>query len=531
MQRDPRHGMKRSPFSWTRGPWPLAAVYALTIACGNDARRRNPSDGVTPPTSADAGPSDVPVVRAEPTSAVGASCAKPPGEPVAADGCDEVCFSSVEGEICTTRCTPENGCPQGYECLEDLPGDQWCLPIDSRCPPSGPVVGRDLRCGCLGGVPIIQTWTCSIEQSGDMIVGSCDGYCSVSCDTDPSCPDGFSCRAATGRGTPSLRCLSDAPLEGEISERTPADMTEVAEGQAVQLRWSFAGGPDGQERAAFFDVHWGTSPDALTPHRANGFDSDTGTYNFDAAELQAGRQFYWKIVATGNGGLQAESPVWSFSVGEAGPVQTPCPDAPTVTIDGRQVGTVQIQDKCWTKGSFAVGETLGGATTDTYFDDGRVQYGTYSSANFYAWWEAHNAYPLNASQEPSPNLVGSSICPDGWRLPTRAEWQQAIQLGNEMRPDRQSSALDYGWIGWFPPVNNGVSRCPRPGGNDEVICGRFADWLNSGTFLFLVGPSTSPTSVPIIAINRPAGGSSDYTIAPSNSGSPWAGYQLRCVRD
>jgi uncharacterized protein (TIGR02145 family) len=405
-------------------------------------------------------------------------------------------------------------------------GDEQLSIVGGTCISRSPADGTDDVCDIMCQP---HDWTCDYEEVNGEVTAECDGYCTRTCSANSPCPDGFSCRDATGRD--SMRCLKDGPLDGEFSDRTPADGAQFAEGDQVRLEWTFADDQDDEDDARYYDLHWGPSPDDLSVERASrAAHGKTGWYDIDASDLQDGQQVYWKVVATGNGGLQAESSLWSFTVEGESDVQTPCPDEPTVTIDGRNVGTVQIRDKCWTKGSFRVGEPLGGTDGDTYYNDGQVQHGFHSNAYFYSWWEAHNDYPLDASLEPQPNQVGDSICPDGWSLPTRNEWTLAVNLGNEMQADRQSNALDYGWVGWFSPNPNDVSECPNPDGQGDIICGRFGDRVGSN-YMFLVSPNNWTDSIPIVSISRPSGGSTDFVVEQSNSGSPWSGYQVRCVRD
>lgn len=449
----------------------IAALYLFALGCGGESESSDSDPPVVVITDSEDAGTDTssPDVREEPLSTVGAACVSRSADNGVDDACDVLCQR--------------------------------------------------------------QNWTCDYEQVNGELNSECDGYCSRSCDANSPCPDGFSCRDATGRD--SMRCLKDGPLDGEFSERTPADGTQFAEGDHVKLEWTFADDQDEQDRADYYDLHWGPSPDNLSSERASSAArGKTGWYDFYASDLQSGQQVYWKVVATGNGGLQAESSVWFFTVEGESDVKTPCPDEPAVTIDGQNVGTVQILDKCWTKDSFRVGEPLGGADGDTYYNDGKVQHGFHSNAYFYSWWEAHNDYPLDASLEPQPHQVGDSICPDGWRLPTRSEWIEAVDIGNEMRDGQQSNALSYGWIGWFPPNPNEVSECAHPDGGDaQIICGHFGDIVNTGTYMFLSSPNGWTDSIPIVSISRPSGGSSDFVVEQSNSGSPWAGYQVRCVRD
>ena len=109
----------------------------------------------------------------------------------------------------------------------------------------------------------------------------------------------------------------------------------------------------------------------------------------------------------------------------------PCPGTPTVAdIDGNTYGTVWMDNQCWMR------ENL---RTTKYADGNAISYGNGSSTTVGHWYYPNN----NAVNKPTYGLLynwkavrrnsGASaenpsgvqgICPDGWHVPSDAEWKQ-----------------------------------------------------------------------------------------------------------
>ncbi len=116
----------------------------------------------------------------------------------------------------------------------------------------------------------------------------------------------------------------------------------------------------------------------------------------------------------------------SFRTNEEGSVAPSCPDVPTVTdVDGNVYHTVQIGTQCWLKESMRTLHYADG----TPIPAGSVQKESYTAPYWY--------YPLgNAEHAESLGLIynysammgtgkyqeSQGICPDGWHVPTDAEW-------------------------------------------------------------------------------------------------------------
>lgn len=112
----------------------------------------------------------------------------------------------------------------------------------------------------------------------------------------------------------------------------------------------------------------------------------------------------------------------------------PCPDAPTVTdIDGNEYATVQLGCQCWMRENlrtthFAdgspipLGDTISYKTAYRYNPNQNA--GLVSTyGHLYNWAAATHNTP---SSDANPSGM-QGVCPDGWHLPSEAEWAQLLQ--------------------------------------------------------------------------------------------------------
>lgn len=115
-----------------------------------------------------------------------------------------------------------------------------------------------------------------------------------------------------------------------------------------------------------------------------------------------------------------------------------CPGAPTVTdIDGNVYNTVLIGDQCWMKENLKVthypnsdeipyitDNNAWAALGDNNTDDAYCYYNNNSSSEYGALYTYSAAIADNWQRD---NADGQGICPDGWHLPTDAEWTVLIE--------------------------------------------------------------------------------------------------------
>ena len=223
----------------------------------------------------------------------------------------------------------------------------------------------------------------------------------------------------------------------------------------------------------------------------------------------------------------------------------PCPGTPTLTdADGNTYGTVWLDGQCWMR------ENL---RTTKYADATSISYGTGSSATVAHWYYPNNSaankltYGLlynwkavrrnsGASAENPSGVQG--ICPDGWHVPSDAEWKQMERyLGmNQYDADRtgfrgEIAAQLCGNTGWQPSaIANAAGNTAAEGRNASGFsalpagCYRdgYSEFDSVAHFWTVTGNGECCAFQRFLdydnaGVNRDNGGQSD-------------GYSVRCVR-
>ena len=171
----------------------------------------------------------------------------------------------------------------------------------------------------------------------------------------------------------------------------------------------------------------------------------------------------------------------------------PCPGAATITdYDGNVYNTVQIGNQCWMKENlrathYANGTsiTLGNSTSTTtgyyyYPDDNASNVSTYGF--LYNWKAVMGSF---SSSSANPSGV-QGICPNGWHVPSDAEWTQLIDYvssqsqyvcGNDNTYIAKALASTTGWesysgdcvVGNEPSTNNSTGFSALPAGSHIIV--------------------------------------------------------------
>ncbi|MCQ2279607.1 MAG: T9SS type A sorting domain-containing protein [Bacteroidales bacterium] len=172
----------------------------------------------------------------------------------------------------------------------------------------------------------------------------------------------------------------------------------------------------------------------------------------------------------------------------------PCPGTPTLTdVDGNTYNTVQIGNQCWMK------ENL---RTTMYADETSISQGSTASTGTAYWY-----YPNNSSSDTSTygllynwaavmrNLSSSTsnpsgiqgICPNGWHVPSDAEWTQLTDYVSSQSQYRCSGGTSSiakalaSTTGW----NSSTNTCAvgnNPSSNNATGFGAFPAGLYNGSY-------------------------------------------------
>ncbi len=289
---------------------------------------------------------------------------------------------------------------------------------------------------------------------------------------------------------------------------------------------------DGGANVTARGVCWSTSqnPTVSGSHTTDG--SGTGSFSSNIGGLNEGTTYYVRAYATNSAGT---------SYGEEKQFRTWQSCGTVTDVDGNTYSTVQIGEQCWMR------ENL---RTTKYADNTEIALGNVFSYDVAYWYYPNNdeankatygllynwpAVMRNSSSSGSNPSGVQGICPDGWHVPSDAEWTQLTGYVGS-----QSEFLCGGNTGYI-----GKALSSQTG------------WLNSGT----CGVGNTPSSNNATGFSSlPAGvyhasyysfgGSADFWSATEYGDSrayhyyldfyhPWvsrgdnyvhSGFSVRCVR-
>ena len=121
------------------------------------------------------------------------------------------------------------------------------------------------------------------------------------------------------------------------------------------------------------------------------------------------------------------------------PTDSPCPGTPSVSYAGKTYNTVMIGTQCWLKENLDVGEMIPG--TQNQSNNQKIEKYCYNNdtanctkyGGLYQWAEVvQYKNGATSSTSPNPAFLGyvQGICPTGWHIPTKAEYEILISSVN-----------------------------------------------------------------------------------------------------
>ncbi|MCQ2272204.1 MAG: hypothetical protein MJZ72_05395 [Bacteroidales bacterium] len=184
---------------------------------------------------------------------------------------------------------------------------------------------------------------------------------------------------------------------------------------------------DGGSSVTARGVCWSTShnPTISDSHTSNG--TGTGSFTSNLTGLSPNTTYYVRAYATNGAGTAYGNEV-SFTTLQNG---QPCNGAPTVSdYDGNTYNTVQIGSQCWMKEnlrtthyangtSIALGSSTSTTTAYRYYPANNS-----STVSVYGYLYNWKAVMRNSSSSGANPSGVQGICPDGWHVPSDAEWSQ-----------------------------------------------------------------------------------------------------------
>ena len=291
---------------------------------------------------------------------------------------------------------------------------------------------------------------------------------------------------------------------------------------------------DGGASVTAKGVCWSTSqnPTVSGSHTTNG--SGTGSFTSNITNLIPGTTYYVRAYATNSVGT---------AYGTQRTFSTPfvC-GGTTGDIDGNIYNTLQLGNQCWMKENlktthYANGTSIAlGSSTST---STAYRYNPNNNANNVATygylynWKAVMRNSSSSSANPS-NVQG--ICPNGWHVPSDAEWTQLTDFvsgqsqyvcGNDNTYIGKALASNIGWnnssnnctVGNTTANNNATGFSALPAGNyqNSSSFGNFANFWSATAY------NNDTAYYHAIDYN--------YTGVRRINGYKYRGFSVRCLRN
>ena len=294
-------------------------------------------------------------------------------------------------------------------------------------------------------------------------------------------------------------------------------------------------------------VCWSTSthPTIEDYHTNDG--SGTGVFSSSLTGLSSNTTYYVRAYATNSPGACGDGVT---TYGQEYVFETSGqPGCGTITdYDGNEYSTVQIGNQCWMQGNLKVthysdgtiislvegtSEWDGLIETDEaycYYDNSTANRDVYGA--LYTWAAAMDGA---ASSNANPSRI-QGVCPDGWHLPSDAEWKQlekylgmsqaeADGTGYYRGTDEGGKLKETGTVQWDSPntgATNSSGFAALPGGSRSRDGG--FNGMGSGAVFW-----SSMEDISVLAWDRALHYGHSEVLRGSNYKN--FGFSVRCLRD
>jgi uncharacterized protein (TIGR02145 family) len=236
--------------------------------------------------------------------------------------------------------------------------------------------------------------------------------------------------------------LQEITIPGVITD-TITDLTQISATSGGNVIY------DGGAPVTGRGVCWSNIPNPTTDddHTIDG--SGLGVFVSFLTGLSPDTIYYVRAYATNSVGT-GYGDEKSFTTPENAAA---CPGIPTITYEDQVYNTVVIGSQCWLKENLNIGIRINGIQEQT--NNGTIEKYCYDDLESYCD-EYGGLYQWNEMMEYVTMEGIQGICPEGWHLPTNAEWQILVDYlgGDEIAggPLKES-----GTTHWQPP-NTGATN-------------------------------------------------------------------------
>lgn len=228
-------------------------------------------------------------------------------------------------------------------------------------------------------------------------------------------PYTFRIRAKTNNNYSSYSSPVICGLNPRVPELTSPLNNSINQSMFLSLTWSVSSG------AASYTLQVSTSSQFSNyVYNQSGLTSTSQ----QLTELQPSTTYFWRVSAANTFGNSNWSSVWSFKT------KIPCDGVDSVLYAGKTYKTVTIGSQCWLTENLDLGTMIpvyqnasNNGVIEKYCLDDKIENCT-PYGGLYQWSEAMAYSKL-------PGAKG--ICPDGWHIPTKAEFEMLQSEVNNSR--------------------------------------------------------------------------------------------------
>ncbi|MBL7137255.1 MAG: fibrobacter succinogenes major paralogous domain-containing protein [Bacteroidales bacterium] len=264
-------------------------------------------------------------------------------------------------------------------------------------------------------------------------------------------------------------------------------------------------------------VCWSTTPN---PTILNSFTIDgtgEGYYTSTITGLISNTNYYVRSYATNIVGIEYGNEI-NFTT-----LDFSCPGITEIIYEGETYSTVQIGTQCWLRKNLNIGIRIDGVNNQT--NNGIIEKYCYQDidANCTIYG---GLYQWNEMMQYATTSGGRGICPQGWHVPTKNEWDQLL-VGLGGSGVAGGKLKETGTSHWLAPntgATNISSFTALPGG----YC-----YPTSGFYLLSQEARLSSSSIYSVSNQQswaPEIYYSNTSIAFNNG--PWiAGFSVRCIKN
>ncbi len=285
----------------------------------------------------------------------------------------------------------------------------------------------------------------------------------------------------------ALSCKKEKEIEKNVPVLTTVEITEITENSAI------SGGnitSEGGDAITVKGVVWSTHSNPTTADNKTIDGEGTGSFVSNIVGLESETEYYLRAYATNSKGTAYGNTI-SFQT-----LSYQLTGTFTDNRDGNIYNTIKIGNQVWMAENLrylpsVVGPSTSSSTEPYYYvyNYNGTDVNAAKASNYYTifgtLYNWHAA--MNGQNSSSVNPSGvKGICPDGWHLPSDAEWTQLVDYlgGENVAGGKMKENTNLYWISPNTGATNESGFTALPGGykytdNNFYHVGYYATWWSA----------------------------------------------------